>query len=212
MSTQRVYWRSMPSTQWTARTFYAMPLLLFFTLFLRFSSCFFFSSLPHFSSSTTLFFPSSFFFPISFFLSPSLLFTPCVSLFLLPPPLLLLLLPLLPFFHLSVPSRALLRALLYSPIFSSPHLIFAEAFSRLAGIRGPKFRSPPPWVSIFKGSHLFSFLAFSAFASYTGRCQSCLPPLRCPPLPLPNTPFTPTVTTSRAHTNSFLSLTEWSTN
>lgn len=74
------------------------------------------------------------------------------------PPLSLSLSPLsvspLLHFLLPSPSCALSCTLFY--LLFSPRFIFAKASSRLAGVRGPKFRSPPPWVSIFKGSHLFS--------------------------------------------------------
>lgn len=177
----------MPSTRWTARTFYGnamMPPL----------SC---SSSP--SSSTALFLLL-----LLLTVSPSVLI------------LLLLLFSLcFPSVHLSSrfaasssSSSSILPpldpvscppALLCSPIFSSPHLIFAEASSRLAAIRGPKFRSPPPRVSIFKGSHLFSLVAFSSFASRTPSGQSCLPaPLRCPFYQLYQPPFlSPLAATSR---------------
>lgn len=144
------------------------------------------------------------------------------------PPLLFLLLPL--FFLYSSSTSFLsfsLRLLSFRRFFSSssrsrlvpscacilsyflfsPHLIFAKASSRLAGVRGPKFRSPPPWVSIFKGSHLFSSFCLLFLRFLHRPASSACPLFDAPTYLSSDTPFTPTVTTSNVHTASFLSST-----
>lgn len=124
---------------------------------------------------------------------------PSLSLSLSPPPFVS---PLLHFF----PSRALLRSRVLFYLLFSPRLIFAKASSRLAGVRGPKFRSPPPWVSIFKGSHLFSSFCL-LFLRFLHRPASPGCPLSSASvLSLLRYPFYPHYR-NLAHTDSFLSST-----
>lgn len=163
----------MPSTRWTVRTLcsYAMPFFLLFLLHLRFF----------------LFFLSSFYSSSPFSLR--------LFLFLFPPPFVS---PLLHFLF-SIPSRALLRSRLLFYLLFSPRLIFAKASSRLAGVRGPKFRSPPPWGSIFKGSHLFSSFCLLFLRFLHRPASPAYPPLfgiRPIPPPVPLLPLLPQL---RAH-------------
>lgn len=160
----------MPSTRWTVRTLCALRDAF----------------LPPVSPPPPPLFPLlPFFFLFLFHPLP-------LSLFLSLPPFVS---PLLHFL-LSIPSRALLRSRILFYLLFSPRLIFAKASSRLADVRGPKFRSPPPWVSIFKGSHLFSSFCL-LFLRFLLRRPVLPAPLRYLSYPSSNTPFTPTIVISR---------------
>lgn len=164
---------------------YAMPFfLLFLLLHLRFF----------------LFFLSSFYFSSTF----------SFSLFLFPPPFVS---PLLHFL-LSIPVSCppALSCTLLSPLFSSPHL--REGLLETGRCTGPEIPIPtpsPPWVSIFKGSHLFSSFCLLFLRFLHRPASPACPYSSASILSLLQYPFYP-YHRNLAHTDSFLSSTGWSTN